>query len=90
MDVRGDLTAACPWAMKLTNSLCSINNGYDTVTWETMVGIKQRILRIWDTAAPSVRIGCVKFAQRVVLAQSVAAGSEFRVRLDTVEVRGSN
>ncbi|KND95303.1 mRNA cleavage and polyadenylation specificity factor complex subunit pta1 [Tolypocladium ophioglossoides CBS 100239] len=55
-----------------------INNGYDTVTWETMVGIKQRVLRIWDTAAPSVRISCIKFAQRVVLAQSVAAGSEFR------------
>ncbi|PNY23369.1 mRNA cleavage and polyadenylation specificity factor complex subunit pta1 [Tolypocladium capitatum] len=55
-----------------------INNGYDTVTWEAIVGIKQRILRIWDAAAPSVRIGCIKFAQRVVLAQSVAAGSEFR------------
>ncbi|OAQ91018.1 mRNA cleavage and polyadenylation specificity factor complex subunit [Purpureocillium lilacinum] len=55
-----------------------INNGYDTVTWERMVVIKQRILRIWDTAPPSVRISCIKFAQRVVLAQTVASNAEFR------------
>lgn len=47
------------------------------------MSIKQKILRIWDNAAPSVRICCIKFAQRVVLAQSVASGSEFRVRLPT-------
>ncbi len=41
--------------------------------------IKQRILRIWDTAPPSVRISCIKFAQRVVLAQTVASNAEFRV-----------
>ncbi|KAJ6446130.1 mRNA cleavage and polyadenylation specificity factor complex subunit [Purpureocillium lavendulum] len=56
----------------------SINNGYDTVTWERMVVIKQRILRIWDTAPPSVSISCIKFAQRVVLAQTVASNGEFR------------
>ncbi|KYK56894.1 mRNA cleavage and polyadenylation specificity factor complex subunit [Drechmeria coniospora] len=55
-----------------------INNGYDTVTWERMMGIKQRILRIWDTAVPLVKISCIKFAQRVVLAQTVAISSEFR------------
>ncbi|KAF4978084.1 hypothetical protein FZEAL_5474 [Fusarium zealandicum] len=55
-----------------------INNGYDTITWERMVAIKQKILRIWDNASPSVRICCVKFAQRVVLAQSVATGAELR------------
>ncbi|KAL3964055.1 hypothetical protein ACCO45_001059 [Purpureocillium lilacinum] len=55
-----------------------INNGYDTVTWERMLVIKQRILRIWDTAPPSVRISCIKFAQRVVLAQTVASNAEFR------------
>ncbi|KJZ73481.1 hypothetical protein HIM_07037 [Hirsutella minnesotensis 3608] len=55
-----------------------INNGYDTVTWEKMVSIKQKILRIWDNAVPSVRICCVKFAQRIVLAQSAASSSEFR------------
>lgn len=46
-----------------------------------MVSIKQKILRIWDNAAPSVRICCVKFAQRVVLAQTVASGPDLRVRL---------
>lgn len=55
-----------------------INNGYDTITWEKMVGIKQRILQIWDTAAPSVKICCVKFAQRVVLAQTASSGAEHR------------
>lgn len=48
-----------------------INNAYDTLTWERMVAIKSRILRIWDTAATGVRICCIKFAQRVVLVQTV-------------------
>lgn len=60
-------------------TLISINNGYDTVTWERIVRIKQRILEIWDKAPPPIRIGCIKFAQRVVLAQSVASGAEGRV-----------
>jgi hypothetical protein len=59
----------------------SINNGYDTITWEKMVSIKQKILRIWDHAPPTVRICCIKFVQRVVLAQSVASGAEPRVGL---------
>ncbi|RGP65296.1 hypothetical protein FLONG3_9272 [Fusarium longipes] len=55
-----------------------INNGYDTITWERMVAVKQKVLRIWDTAGPTVRICCIKFAQRVVLAQTAATGSELR------------
>lgn len=58
---------------------CRINNSYDTITWERIISIKQRILQIWDHAVPSVRICCVKFVQRVVLAQSVASGAEPRV-----------
>lgn len=58
---------------------CSINNGYDTITWERMVAVKQKVLRIWDNANPTVRICCIKFAQRVVLAQTAATGSELRV-----------
>lgn len=57
-----------------------INNSYDTFTWERMVAIKQRILRIWDDAESTVRICCIKFAQRVVLAQSAANPAEPRVR----------
>lgn len=55
-----------------------INNGYDTITWERMVAVKQKVLRIWDNAGPTVRICCIKFAQRVVLAQTAATGSELR------------
>ncbi|EEY20035.1 conserved hypothetical protein [Verticillium alfalfae VaMs.102] len=57
-----------------------INNSYDNMTWERMVKIKTRILRIWENAEPSLRICCMKFAQRVVLAQSVANPQEPRVR----------
>ncbi|KAL7950641.1 hypothetical protein V8C42DRAFT_307133 [Trichoderma barbatum] len=55
-----------------------INNSYDTVTWERMVSIKQKILQLWDNVPPTVRICCIKFAQRVVLAQSIASGAEHR------------
>lgn len=55
-----------------------INNGYDTITWEKIISIKQRILRIWEDSPPSVKISCIKFAQRVVLSQSIAS-AETRV-----------
>ncbi|GKT89634.1 mRNA cleavage and polyadenylation specificity factor complex subunit [Colletotrichum tofieldiae] len=63
----------------------SINNSYDTLTWERMVAIKTRILQIWDEAEPTVRICCIKFAQRVVLAQSVANPNEPR-RGDSLDI----
>ncbi|OLN97126.1 mRNA cleavage and polyadenylation specificity factor complex subunit pta1 [Colletotrichum chlorophyti] len=62
-----------------------INNSYDNLTWERMVAIKTRILRIWDDAEPTVRICCIKFAQRVVLAQSAANPQEPR-RGDSLDV----
>lgn len=37
-----------------------------------MIAIKQKILRLWDGAASSVKLCCIKFAQRVVLAQTTA------------------
>ncbi|OTA94276.1 hypothetical protein M434DRAFT_394830 [Hypoxylon sp. CO27-5] len=55
-----------------------INNSYDTHTWERMTAIKTRILRIWDTAPSTVRIICIKFAQRVVLAQTQSINPEPR------------
>ena len=58
----------------------SINNPYDTLTWERMLAIKSRIFRIWDSAAPGVRICCIKFAQRVVLVQTKGPDSDPRVR----------
>lgn len=44
-----------------------------------MLAIKSRILRIWDTAAPGVRICCIKFAQRVVLVQTKGPDADPRV-----------
>lgn len=41
-----------------------------------MVTIKQKILRIWDDAASAVKLCCIKFAQRVVLAQTTATSME--------------
>ncbi|TPX16566.1 uncharacterized protein E0L32_003860 [Thyridium curvatum] len=54
----------------------TINNSYDAPTWERMQAIKSRIFRIWEGSPPAVRICCIKFAQRVVLAQTHGAGSE--------------
>jgi symplekin len=58
--------------------LNSIKNPYDSPTWERMTAIKSRILRIWDTAAPGVRICCIKFAQRVVLCQTLGGNGTQR------------
>ncbi|KAI0111445.1 hypothetical protein F4814DRAFT_422512 [Daldinia grandis] len=55
-----------------------INNSYDTHTWERITAIKSRILRIWDTAPLTIRICCIKFAQRVVLAQTQSINPEPR------------
>ncbi|KAL2758824.1 hypothetical protein ACRALDRAFT_1080491 [Sodiomyces alcalophilus JCM 7366] len=62
-----------------------INNSYDNMTWEHMTNIKARILQIWETAQPTIRICCIKFAQRVVLAQSPANPQEPR-RGDTLDI----
>ncbi|KAI1342429.1 mRNA cleavage and polyadenylation specificity factor complex subunit [Xylariaceae sp. FL0016] len=62
-----------------------VNNSYDTTTWEHMVAIKTRILQIWDTAPLTVRICCVKFAQRVVLAQTRSINPEPR-RNDPLDI----
>ncbi|KAI2607096.1 uncharacterized protein GGS25DRAFT_494340 [Hypoxylon fragiforme] len=62
-----------------------INNSYDTHTWERMTAIKSRILRIWDTAPSTVRICCIKFVQRVVLAQTQSVNPEPR-RGDVLDI----
>ncbi|KAI1197944.1 mRNA cleavage and polyadenylation specificity factor complex subunit [Nemania serpens] len=55
-----------------------INNSYDSTTWEKMTAIKTRIRDIWDTAPLPVRICCVKFMQRVVLAHTSSVNPEPR------------
>ncbi|KAI1268938.1 mRNA cleavage and polyadenylation specificity factor complex subunit [Xylariaceae sp. FL1019] len=62
-----------PLAMRWT-----INNSYDSVTWECMTAIKKRIRDIWDTSPLTVRICCIKFAQRLVLAHTPSAHPETR------------
>jgi hypothetical protein len=57
----------------------SINNSYDSETWDQMTAIKSRIFRIWDTAPPGIRMCCIKFAQRVVLCQTNGIDSDIRV-----------
>ncbi|SPO00910.1 related to PTA1 - pre-tRNA processing protein / PF I subunit [Cephalotrichum gorgonifer] len=55
-----------------------IENSYDKITWERMAAVKSRILQMWDNANPSIRICCIKFAQRVVLSQSQSSPAEPR------------
>ncbi|CAK7268275.1 hypothetical protein SEPCBS119000_002977 [Sporothrix epigloea] len=62
-----------------------INNSYDTDTWERISAIKSRILRLWESPLPSVHICCIKFAQRVVLAQTHATNPEQRHR-DSLDI----
>ncbi|KAI1168475.1 mRNA cleavage and polyadenylation specificity factor complex subunit [Nemania serpens] len=74
--LRGVIQAAAsiyPLAMRWI-----INNSYDSTTWEKMTAIKTRIRDIWDTAPLPVRICCVKFVQRVVLAHTSSVNPEPR------------
>jgi symplekin len=50
-----------------------------------MTAIKTRILKIWETAPPTIRICCIKFAQRVILAQTASINPEPRVRKDDMK-----
>ncbi|CAN8099045.1 unnamed protein product [Discula destructiva] len=59
-----------------------IHNSYERGPWDELMAIKQRILRIWDGAASAVRLCCIKFAQRVVLAQTTANSMDKRNGLE--------
>lgn len=48
----------------------SVSDPSDAQNWQLMAGIKSNILRRMDSAAPGVRICCVKFLQQVVLVQT--------------------
>ncbi|KAL2869978.1 RNA-processing protein PTA1 [Aspergillus lucknowensis] len=47
-----------------------IHHPEDKQSWEHIEAIKQDILRRWDSFSFSVKICCIKFAQRVVLVQT--------------------
>lgn len=46
------------------------NNRDDQATWNKMDAIKSKILSLWDSGPVGVRLGCIKFVQRVILVQS--------------------
>lgn len=46
------------------------NNRDDQATWDKMDAIKSKILSLWDSGPVGVRLGCIKFVQRVILVQS--------------------
>ncbi|EUC44279.1 hypothetical protein COCMIDRAFT_98561 [Bipolaris oryzae ATCC 44560] len=48
----------------------TVSDPSDSQNWGLMFGIKANILRRMDSAAPGVRICCVKFLQQVVLVQT--------------------
>lgn len=51
-------------------NVLSVSDPNDAHHWQLMAAIKANILRRMDTAAPGVRICCVKFLQQVVLVQT--------------------
>ncbi|KAK3398070.1 hypothetical protein B0T20DRAFT_355674 [Sordaria brevicollis] len=53
-----------------------ISNSYHKPAWETMSAIKAKILSVWDGAPTPVKLCCIKFVQRVILAQTASNGSE--------------
>lgn len=42
---------------------------------------------MWDEASAPVRLSCIKFAQRVVLAQTASNGMEAKVRQPFIKLR---
>lgn len=48
----------------------TVSDSSDAQHWQLMAAIKSNILRRMDTAAPGIRICCVKFLQQVVLVQT--------------------
>ncbi|EEP76662.1 conserved hypothetical protein [Uncinocarpus reesii 1704] len=55
-----------------------IDHPEDSAVWENMTAIKLTILKKWDSAPPGIKICCVKFAQRVVQAQTQGVISDPR------------
>ncbi|EOA88885.1 hypothetical protein ACJQWK_05950 [Exserohilum turcicum] len=57
----------------------TVSDPSDTQNWQLMAAIKSNILRRMDSAAPGVRICCIKFLQQVVLVQTPGAADPRRV-----------
>ena len=69
----------------------SVSDPNDAQHWQLMSAIKSNILRRMDTAAPGVRICCVKFLQQVVLVQTPAVmDPRVDITLYTTHVQSSH
>ncbi|KAK3355083.1 hypothetical protein B0H65DRAFT_416918 [Neurospora tetraspora] len=53
-----------------------IGNAYHPAAWEAMSAIKSKILSVWEGALTPVKLCCIKFVQRVILAQTASNGTE--------------
>lgn len=72
-------SASLHGSWSLTILTHSISNSYHKPAWETMSAIKAKILSVWDGAPTPVKLCCIKFVQRVILAQTASNGSEPKV-----------
>lgn len=43
-----------------------------SVLWDKLTGIKQRVMQLWDSSHFGVKAECIKFAQQVIVLQSFA------------------
>ena len=66
-----------PWLLTILTH--SIQNAYHPPAWEAMSAIKSKILSVWEGAPTPVKICCIKFVQRVILAQTASNGNEPKV-----------
>lgn len=66
-----------PWVLTILTH--SILNTYHPPAWEAMSAIKSKILSIWENALTPVKLCCIKFVQRVILAQTASNGTEPKV-----------
>lgn len=58
-----------------------IFNPNDSHSWKIMAAIKSNILRRMDSAAPGVRICCVKFVQQVILVETPGRTEQYDISL---------
>lgn len=49
------------------------HNKSETAVWQQMVAVKAKILSMLDRGAEGVRLGCIKFVQRIILVQTPGA-----------------
>ncbi|KAK6532942.1 hypothetical protein TWF281_007112 [Arthrobotrys megalospora] len=49
------------------------HNKSETAVWQQMIAVKAKVLSMLDKGAEGVRLGCIKFVQRIILVQTPGA-----------------